>query len=64
MAYGKVVNIEFRSKDYLVMFRNNWSIWWPKKATPVLGRTSIRTSENSLLLLVTYENEEKAGEAA
>ena len=63
MAYGRVVNIEFRSKDDLVMFRNKWSNWWPEKATPVLRRTSIRTSENLLLLLATYENEEKAEEA-
>ena len=63
MAYGRVVNIEFKSKDDLVMSRNKWSNWWPEKATPVLSRTSIRTSENSLLLLASYENEEKAEEA-
>ena len=63
MAYGRVVNIEFKSRDDLVMFRNKWSSWWPEKAIPVLSRTSIRTSENSLLLLATYESEEKAEEA-
>ena len=59
MKYGRVVNIEFKSKEDLVMFRNKWSNWWPEKATPVLSRTSIRTSENSLLLLAIYESEEK-----
>ena len=63
MEYGRVVNIEFKSKDDLVMFRNKWSNWWPENATPVLSRTSIRTLENSLLPLATYENEEKAEEA-
>ena len=63
MEYGRVVNIEFKSKDDLVMFRNKWSNWWPENATPVLSRTSIRTSENSLLLLATYESENKAEEA-
>ncbi|NCW15987.1 MAG: hypothetical protein EBW38_12260 [Rhodobacteraceae bacterium] len=63
MKYGRVVNIEFKSKEDLVMFRNKWSNWWPEKATPVLSRTSIRTSENSLLLLAIYESEEKAEEA-
>ena len=62
MEYGRVVNIEFKSKDDLVMFRNKWSNWWPENATPVLSRTSIRTSENSPLLLATYESE-KAEEA-
>ena len=63
MKYGRVVNIEFKSKEDLVMFRNKWSNWWPEKATPVLSRTSIRTSESSLLLLAIYESEEKAEEA-
>jgi len=63
MKYGRVVNIEFKSKEDLVMFRNKWSNWWPEKATPVLSRTSIRTSANSLLLLAIYESEEKAEEA-
>ena len=63
MAYGRVVNIEFKSRDDLIMFRNKWSKWWPENATPVLSRTSIRTSENSLLLLATYESENTAEEA-
>ncbi len=63
MKYGRVVNIEFKSKEDLVLFRNKWSNWWPKNATPVLSRTTIRTSESSLLLLAVYESEEKAEEA-
>ena len=59
MAHGRVVNIEFRSKDDLLMFRNKWSNWWPEKVTPVLSRSSSRTSENSLLLLATYEMKKK-----
>ena len=56
------MNIEFNSKNDLVMSRNKWSNCWPKNATPVLRRTSIRTLENSLLVLETYESE-KAEEA-
>ena len=56
------MNIEFNSKNDLVMSRNKWSNWLPKNATPVLSRTSIRTLENSLLVLATYESE-KAEEA-
>ena len=63
MKYGRVVNIEFKSKEDLVLFRNKWSNWWPKNATTVLSRTTIRTSESSLLLLAVYESEEKAEEA-
>ena len=63
MAYGRVVNIEFKSEEDLVSFRNKWSNWWPENATPVITRTSIRTSEISLLLLATYESDEKAEEA-
>lgn len=59
MEYGRVVNIEFKSKDDLVMFRNKWSNWWPENATPVLSRTSGSTSGNSLLLLATHETEKK-----
>ena len=57
------MNIEVKSNDDLVMFRNKWSNWWPEKATPVLSRFSIRSSENSLLPLATYESENKAEEA-
>ena len=63
MEYGRVVNIEFKSEEDLVSFRNKWSNWWPENATPVITRTSIRTSEISLLLLATYESDEKAEEA-
>ena len=63
MAYGRVVNVECKSKDDLVAFRNKWSKWWPDNVPPVLTRTSIRTSEKSLLLLATYETEETADEA-
>ena len=63
MVYGRVVNIEFKSQEDLIIFRNKWSNWWPENATPVLSRTSIRTSENSLLLLATYGSEKTAEEA-
>ena len=63
MAYGRLVSIEFKSKEDLVIFRNAWSNWWPDNVPTVLSRTSIRTSDNSLLLLATYETEEKAEEA-
>ena len=63
MAYGRVVTVECKSKDDLVMFRNKWSKWWPDNAPPVLSRTSIRTSDYSLLLLATYQTEEAANEA-
>ena len=53
MAYGRLVNIEFKSKENLVIFRNSWSNWWPDNVPTVLSRTSIRTSDNSLLLLAT-----------
>ena len=55
------MNVEFKSKNDLVMFRNKWSNWWPKNTTPVLSRTSIRTLENSLLVLATYESEKSRG---
>ena len=54
---------EFKSKEDLITFRNKWSKWWPDNVHNALSRTSIRTSENSLLLLATYETEEIADEA-
>ena len=63
MAYGRVVNVECKSQDDFVMFRNKWSNWWPDNVPSVLSRTSIRTSEKSLLLVATYESEETANEA-
>ena len=63
MAYGRVVNVEYKSKEDLIMFRNKWSKWWPDKVHNALSRTSIRKSENSLLLLATYETEKIADEA-
>ena len=63
MAYGRVVNVECKSKEDLIMFRNKWSKWWPDNVHNALSRTSIRKSENSLLLLATYETDEIADEA-
>ena len=60
MAYGRVVNVECKSKEDLIMFRNKWSKWWPDNVHNALSRTSIRTSDNLLLLLATYETEEIA----
>ena len=63
MEYGRVVNLEFKSKDDLVKFRNKWTQWWPTNVPAVLSRKSIRTSETSILLLATYETEEIAEKA-
>ena len=63
MAYGRVVNVECKSKEDLIVFRNKWSKWWPDKVHNALSRTSIGKSENSLLLLATYETEKIADEA-
>ena len=63
MEYGRVVNLEFKSKEDLVIFRNKWTGWWPDNVPPVLSRKSIRTSETSILLLATYESERVADKA-
>ena len=63
MEYGRVVNLEFKSAEDLVKFRNKWTQWWPNKVPVVISRKSIRTSEKSILLLATYENEETANKA-
>ena len=42
MAYGRVANVEFKSKEDLIMSRNKWSKWWPDKVHNALSRTSIR----------------------
>ena len=54
MEYGRVVNLEFKSKEDLVTFRNKWTKWWPNNVPEVVSRKSIRTSETSILLLATY----------
>ena len=63
MEYGRVVNLEFKSKEDLVTFRNKWTKWWPNNVPAVVSRKSIRTSETSILLLATYETEEIADKA-
>ena len=63
MAYGRVVNVECKSTEELIMFRNKQSKWWPDNVHNVLSRTSMRTSDNSLLLLATYDTEEIADKA-
>ena len=63
MAYGRVVNVECKSKEDLISFRNKWSKWWPDNVHNARSRTSIRTSDNSLLLLATYDTGEIADEA-
>ena len=63
MAYGRVVTVECKSNDDLVMFRFLRCIWWSEQLSRLLSRSSIRTSEISLLLLAIYESEEKAEEA-
>ena len=63
MEYGRVVNLEFKSQEDLVKFRNKWTQWWPANVPAVLSRKSIRTSEKSILLLATYESEELAEKA-
>ena len=63
MEYGRVVNLEFKSKEDLVTFRNKWTKWWPNNVPEVVSRKSIRTSETSILLMATYETEEIADEA-
>ena len=42
MAYGRVVNVECKSKEDLIMFRNEWSKWWPDNVHNALSRTNIR----------------------
>jgi hypothetical protein len=63
MEYGRVVNLEFKSKEDLVSFRNKWTEWWPNNVPAVISRKSIRTSETSILLMATYETEEIAEKA-
>jgi hypothetical protein len=63
MEYGRVVNLEFKSKEDLVTFRNKWTKWWPNNVPEVVSRKSIRTSEISILLMATYETEEIADKA-
>ena len=63
MEYGRVVNLEFNSKEDLVIFRNKWAKWWPDNMPAVLSRKSIRTSETSILLLATYKSEKIADSA-
>tara|TARA_B100000497_G_C7380862_1_gene244006 strand:- start:112 stop:477 length:366 start_codon:yes stop_codon:yes gene_type:complete len=63
MEYGRVVNLEFKSKEDLVSFRNKWTEWWPNNVPAVISRKSIRTSETSILLMATYETEEIADKA-
>ena len=63
MEYGRVVNLEFKSKEDLVSFRNKWTEWWPNNVPAVISRKSIKTSETSVLLMATYETEEIADKA-
>ena len=64
MAYGRIVNIEYQSKEDYEVGIQKWIEWFPDNTPPALSRNTIRTGDTSVFYLATYETEELANEGA
>ena len=60
MAYGRIVNIEYQSKEDYEVDIQKWTAWFPDNTPPALSRNTIRTGDTSVFYLATYETEELA----
>ena len=64
MAYGRIVNIEYQTKEDYEVGIQKWIEWFPDNTPPALSRNTIRTGDTSVFYLATYETEELAIEGA
>ena len=63
MNYARVISLNFRSADDLEIFYHKWDNWFPENMPTAIGRTLVKTAENSTLMVAVYETEEIAEKA-
>ena len=55
MAYARVVNMEFKTEEYVEVMRRKWKEWAVDNAPPAISRTNVRIAESTVLLMAIYE---------
>ena len=60
MAYSRIVNVEYRSKQDMEQFLSNWRDWMPKHMPKAISRTMVKTGPTSSLLMAVYSSSQVA----
>ncbi len=60
MAYCRIVNVEYRSKQDMDQFLFNWNDWMPKHMPKAISRTMVKTGPTSSLLMAVYSSSQVA----
>ena len=63
MAYSRIVNVEYRSKQDMEQFLSNWRDWMPKHMPKAISRTMVKTGPTSSLLMAVYSSSQVADNA-
>ena len=63
MAYSRIVNVEYRSKQDMEQFLSNWRDWMPKHMPKAINRTMVKTGPTSSLLMAVYSSSQVADNA-
>ena len=63
MAYSRIVNVEYRSKQDMEQFLSNWNDWMPKHMPKAINRTMVKTGPTSRLLMAVYSTSQVADNA-
>ena len=63
MAYSRIVNVEYRSKQDMEQFLSNWRDWMPNHMPKAISRTMVKTGPTSSLLMAVYSSSQVADNA-
>ncbi len=63
MAYSRIVNVEYRSKQDMEQFLSNWRDWMPNHMPKAISRTMVKTGPTSSLLMAVYSSSQIADNA-
>ena len=63
MAYSRIVNVEYRSKQDMEQFLSNWNDWMTKHMPKAINRTMVKTGPTSSLLMAVYSSSQVADNA-
>ena len=63
MAYSRIVNVEYRSKQDMEQFLSNWHDWMPNHMPKAISRTMVKTGPTSSLLMAVYSSSQVADNA-
>ena len=60
MAYARVVNMEFKTDEYVEVMRRKQKEWAVDNDPPAISRTNVRKAEATVLPMAIYEIKELA----